>query len=293
MKSFPSTFLACIGGLCIALASGCHLYFGDDDDDCTPRAQQSGRNPYTGQCEYWGGGEECWEDYGPVDRETGVPAPPDWAACVNYCTGLDEYNCMATSGCRAVQMSSCPEGWDCMETTYTYFECWGTAPSGPISGVPCSGLEAHECSRHDDCIARHYPGQYYANAGAEEDRAMPEPPAIGNFESCQQEPATCFSNADCDPGFRCNADEICLDACGDGTGTGIAEEPCDMACMGFCVPDDSPPPPPPPPPPACSELTDEAACIEREDCNAYYQGIDCTCDESGCTCADWVFTSCG
>jgi len=34
--------------------------------------------------------------------------------------------------------------------------CVGTAPSGPVNGTACAGLDAHECSRHDDCIAVHY-----------------------------------------------------------------------------------------------------------------------------------------
>jgi hypothetical protein len=49
---------------------------------------------------------------------------------------------------------------------------------------------------------------------------------------------------------------------------------------------------PPPPPPACSTLTTEQACLARTDCDAVYNGYDCTCDASGCTCKTETFASC-
>jgi hypothetical protein len=44
--------------------------------------------------------------------------------------------------------------------------------------------------------------------------------------------------------------------------------------------------------PACDSVTDEATCIGRLDCAPVYEGSDCTCDPSGCTCATWTFISC-
>ncbi len=46
------------------------------------------------------------------------------------------------------------------------------------------------------------------------------------------------------------------------------------------------------PPPACDTITDERTCIERVDCSPVYEGSDCTCDASGCTCATWTFIAC-
>ncbi len=43
---------------------------------------------------------------------------------------------------------------------------------------------------------------------------------------------------------------------------------------------------------ACATLTTEAACLARNDCDAVYNGMDCTCDSSGCTCATETFASC-
>jgi hypothetical protein len=50
--------------------------------------------------------------------------------------------------------------------------------------------------------------------------------------------------------------------------------------------------PPPPPPPACDTLTTESACTARTDCDAVYDGFDCTCDPSGCTCKTETFAKC-
>jgi hypothetical protein len=45
------------------------------------------------------------------------------------------------------------------------------------------------------------------------------------------------------------------------------------------------------PPPPCSSL-DEASCIARTDCTPSYDGHDCTCSSTGCTCQSWSFNSC-
>jgi hypothetical protein len=45
-------------------------------------------------------------------------------------------------------------------------------------------------------------------------------------------------------------------------------------------------------PPACSTLTTEAACKARSDCDAVYTGMNCTCDNNGCTCATETFSHC-
>ena len=45
-------------------------------------------------------------------------------------------------------------------------------------------------------------------------------------------------------------------------------------------------------PPACSTLTTEAACKARNDCDAVYTGMNCTCDKNGCTCQTETFSHC-
>jgi len=52
--------------------------------------------------------------------------------------------------------------------------------------------------------------------------------------------------------------------------------------------------------PLCSELNDEAGCVERSDCEAVYAGIDCSCGpdctctagEAGCVCESFEFFKC-
>jgi hypothetical protein len=44
--------------------------------------------------------------------------------------------------------------------------------------------------------------------------------------------------------------------------------------------------------PACATLTTEAACKARPDCDAVYNGMNCTCDSNGCTCATETYAKC-
>jgi hypothetical protein len=60
-----------------------------------------------------------------------------------------------------------------------YAGCWGTAPSGPIRGVPCAGLDAQQCSLHDDCQALHQNQTLCGTA--------PCSVVAANFLSCQTE----------------------------------------------------------------------------------------------------------
>jgi hypothetical protein len=48
----------------------------------------------------------------------------------------------------------------------------------------------------------------------------------------------------------------------------------------------------PPPPPACSTLTTAATCTARMDCEPIYDGSDCTCTPSTCTCQVETFDHC-
>jgi hypothetical protein len=326
----------------LAPLSGCDIFFGGGDDDCLyegaaeadPIQDPGLRNPSTGQCESFGGGGGgggggCG-DWGGAQEPDRAPAP-DWGACYGACEGLDETTCLATSACRAAYVSDCPEGWDCNNTTYSFWGCWQTAPSGPVQGGDCYALDAYECSRHDDCVANHYQGGCAADA-------LCDPtfrPDIGNFESCAPEAdqgTGCFESWECGAGERCNAQEVCLPspwACGGGGDEeGDALVPCDDRCYGSCVPDggepgkcyeqalcDSIPPTCPDgtiagvkdgcwtgycipvadcePAPSCAATPTEEGCIARADCAPIYEGVDCTCDPNGnCTCNDWVYQEC-
>ncbi len=235
-----SRLLACFAVLpLLASAGACDIYRSECDyggaSDEAPQRSEGSRNPDTGLCESWGGsgglggtgGTTCG-DWGGGPAEGAPRAPQDWGLCTSYCTGLDQQTCMDTVGCRAAQVSNCPEGLDCDSTEYTYFECWAVAPSGPVAG-DCSGLDAYQCSRHDNCIARHYPGPG-CTGGSQADCATGffDPTQVGNFESCMDEPGdvpppacselgdepACVARIDCAPLYEgvnctCTADGTC------------------------------------------------------------------------------------
>lgn len=224
--------------------SGCHIWFGDDDcyyGGASPEADAIGlRNPYTGLCEYrggGGGGSTCG-DYG-GDLAEPAPVPADWATCYSACTGLAEEACLATSGCRAAYVSNCAEGMDCTDVAYTFFECWAVAPSGPVQGESCDNLDAYDCSRRDDCVARHYPYDLCASGGADcAPGSRLDPARTGNFETCAPEaaqPQVCYSSADCMPGYFCDMSECLPPPNCDPTDP--ANNGCPPVCYGACVPD--------------------------------------------------------
>jgi len=226
----------------VLLASGCSFY--TSDDDC----QYGGgaplfialRNPVTGQCDGGGGGGD------PCNPDKVPPESDDWAQCYGACDNLDEQSCLAAPGCRAAYVSSCIEGFGCSEESVTFYGCWGTAPSGPVEGGGCEGLDAYECSRHDDCSAQHYAGTTCGGGtqggGGADCAPTPDPSLIGNFEKCIPEPVQqtgCFEDYECPSGQRCNAAEVCLPppyGCGVAGGESDTAVPCDPRCYGWCVP---------------------------------------------------------
>jgi hypothetical protein len=323
--------LAAVATLAVLLG-GCYLYQGDDDclyDEGTVNAVDL-RNPATGMCEYfetWEGGGDCLPggDYGDRTDKEAPPERLDWAMCTGRCDGLDEQGCMLTAGCRAAYVSDCPQGYDCTDTNYTFYGCWDVAPSGPVQGGGCGALDAYECSRHDDCSARHFPADGCGTMG---DCApgFVDPEGIGVFETCVdevQELTGCFEDYECPDGSTCNAEEICLPspwACKGAV-------PCDDRCYGYCVPGEveagncydivmcnSLPPECPDntlpgivdgcwsgycialaeceAAPACADLSSEAMCVARAECVPIYMGIDCTCDDNGCVCNELLYKEC-
>ncbi|HLU68346.1 MAG TPA: hypothetical protein VKZ63_18810, partial [Kofleriaceae bacterium] len=245
--------------------------------------------------------------------------PPTWGYCESQCTGLDELTCIDTAGCRAIYVAG------------AFGDCWSTDQNGPIQGGGCAGLDAYECSRHDDCSAVH--GVLEAFGEPEED--APEfAIGIGAFESCIPEKGSCDADPEsCEPiPGSCEGEAICPMAppdCPSGTTPGIAG-----GCYtGYCIPladcgdgdpdpglcyapvDDGQAPPACPEgttpgiaggyytgyciplalceaAPACADIPAEATCIAREDCTPLYEGVDCVCEGDACTCADWVYTTC-
>jgi hypothetical protein len=183
----------------LLLLGGCDLYFGGDDDPppCAYGATGGGaaepangyRDPYTGQCEYYGGGGyPCDGTCGPCpEYDMGASQPYDWASCYSQCEALDEGTCAETSGCYVAYIGDA--------NAHKFLGCFATAPSGPVQGS-CAGLDAYSCSRHDDCSALYSAtnGQY--------------------FTECLTETA---SGCDCEMGYhceqQCDANVMCGNVC--------------------------------------------------------------------------------
>lgn len=273
----------------LLLSSGCGFYFGDDDDDwddCPPYGAAADpvsgfdlRNPYTGQCEYFGGGGWCDPQCGPCTGDSdGAQAPiPTWGYCWSYCSGLDETSCHVNPGCQAGYIETNSTDPD-VPPLRTFWECWQTDQLGPQQTDDCASVtDAQQCSTYDNCIAIH---DDTCDASS-----LSIACGLGDFQSCEPEPVGCYSDGDCANGLSCNADELCLPppGCQDENEDGLID--CDAACYGFCVEGDEPPP-------ECSAL-DENTCVSRADCTPFYEGFDCVCDDDGnCVCNEWVYDSC-
>ena len=142
---------------CIALAilaTACSPFGGDD---CAARAEASDDappphlDPETLLCR----GDDPW-----CNPDCGVcpepePAPqPSWSWCQVDCNGVDERTCLLSTACRAIYDHGCFTGEGPCTLEAAYVGCYGTDMTGPIQGS-CIGLDAFECSRHDDCFALH------------------------------------------------------------------------------------------------------------------------------------------
>lgn len=254
--------------------AGCY-----EDEECLYPAEAPAdaiayRNPDTGLCQALGGGGPggggtCGDWGGAPNDSLALPA---WAECSTACDGLGEDACHAAAECHAAYTTSCPPGADCTEVELAYLGCWGLAPIG-APPTECTGLDAVACSAQSDCVAVHYTQDAYPNPG--------DAP-YGPFAYCADEPG----GGEPDPGSCTNDSGVMCDAlppaCPAGTVPGIR----DGCWTGYCIPVDQCEDLP-----ACSGLI-EASCVGRSDCAPIYEGVDCTCDELGCTCADWLFSSC-
>jgi len=140
-------------------------------------------------CVHQGGTATCDVEIELRDPSTGlcqlVQCPGnamDWAVCQGTCDGLPESACLTHAGCHAAYIDHAPDG-------AMYWDCWNVAPSGPTEGS-CAGLDAHECSRYDDCTSIYYPNVPSTDT-------TPEVPP--RFEGCAPAIGSC-ANVDCGPG---------------------------------------------------------------------------------------------
>jgi len=209
-------------GLVLLPLVGCGLYLGDDDDDPCAGYDYAEpgiaipavgyRDPLNGTCQYYGGGPP-YDPYCPAGcpcpaNGGGAPSPgaqiaaPDWAQCDGFCEGLTEGDCKAADSCRAIYGCTFDASGAC--TASTFAGCWGIPPSGPVAGSSCVGLDAEECSRHNDCSAVHQ-----VNAGvagsflyctAEGDPPPPPPPPPPACTTLGER--DCIGRTDCAPVYE-------------------------------------------------------------------------------------------
>ena len=204
---------------------------------------------------------------------------PQSGVCQSFGYGCDPvcgYDCPATGApeaqpdwamcygaCEGLDEAACKTTSACraVYNGSNFHECWGVAQTGPVQGGGCTGLSAQECSRHDDCVAIHMDGN-----------------PIGLFMACEpessiQDPGSCVGAVTCgQPQPMCPANTIAGRRNGCWTGYCIPYAQCDQL-------------------PACNTLG-EMECISRSDCSPTYEGINCTCNGTTCTCQSWVFDTC-
>lgn len=261
------------------LLSGCIISGGDTEPCENTRVEEAPsqiieyRNPESGACQDFGGGgggggETCGNWGGNNDQAD--PIEPggaflDWASCESQCEGLSEQNCLTTSACRVAYAIG-------LTGDQEFYECWGTAPSGPIQGGGCEGLDAYTCSQHDDCSPVHYLMEAFGGEGG---FAI----SLGQFDHCIDEPGSNPDPGECVGQIACDS---LAPECPLNTVPGIL----DGCWSGYCIPQDQ-----------CQGLATcdtlpEDQCVARTDCDGLYQGVDCTCVGESCTCASWDFEGC-
>jgi hypothetical protein len=148
---------------------------------CDPSFDQATpllRNPQTGGCEYGSGGGGLVD---PCASGAGAPPAPlaDWGECGSVCEAYDEATCAAADGCRPIHANVCPPWADCYAVQFV--GCWPIAPSGPATPGGCEGLDAYQCSLHNDCLAEH--DQDWTGCLPD----TPCTPAVTTFLACRTE----------------------------------------------------------------------------------------------------------
>lgn len=158
------SLLRALPALALTLStSACVLHLDDKDDDA-PCALDVGPEPAFDiavsllvdpetltcvQFDFGGGCNTCGE-CPPVPEP--LPPFPSWGACQSQCTGLSEIACDNTAGCRTTYDHDCLTGDGPCTALQPFLGCFAIDNTGPALGA-CEGLDAFECSRHENCLA--------------------------------------------------------------------------------------------------------------------------------------------
>ncbi len=156
MRLAPSAAVAVLA----LLLPACTIHWGGDDDIYCPALDEGAPfvpdpgllNPWTLVCESFGGGGcgSCGPCAG--DAEADPAAIPSWGSCASGCEGLAEAQCQSAANCRTVYDDICLFTDGPCSLLTPFLGCYPIDQTGPATGA-CDGLDAWECSRHNDCLA--------------------------------------------------------------------------------------------------------------------------------------------
>lgn len=212
-------------------------------------------------------------------------------------------------GCSAVD---CGPGYHCDEECYP---CDGSGSGGMSSGSGSGGMCSDTCSPTcvpDQTCASVDCGPGYTcamecSSGTCYPSCIPSSGGPGDCYgsvTCNSAPPQCPANTTpgvangCYTGYCIPVSQCGPNNPGDCYGQvmcNIAPPSCPMGTLpgvtngcwtGFCIPTGQCEVP------ACETLTDETSCESRMDCIPIYNGTDCTCTPSGCTCANETWERC-
>lgn len=127
---------------------GCVLHLSDDtacgDDIGPPPAGGDLVNPSSLQCERF-----AEPPCGEFD-----PSIPTWGSCESACFAHGEATCLNTPGCRGAYDHDCLFGTGPCAAMTAFLGCF-PVDNNPDFATPCDGLDAWNCSRHEQCFATH------------------------------------------------------------------------------------------------------------------------------------------
>jgi hypothetical protein len=173
------------------------------------------------------------------------------------------------NACAAVD---CGPGYTCVET------CSGESPSDSgtmppwkcdAECVPTGSGDPGSCSGDITCFAQ--------------PPACPADTVPGIAWGCWT--GYCIPESACGPADPGSCEPAACDAVGPACPPGTVGGTRNGCWTGYCIPQTACPQA------ACEQLTTEGACSARPDCQAIYNGANCTCDP-GCTCEELTFDHC-